>query len=111
MEIVGVTKSVAQYLRYHIISGRLALAQKLNELELSSHTGISRPPPREAFRVLENEHLVISFPRKRCYGSEVSTQHCRQVFEAREMIECYAIDVLIRLKIAGFSVPRNQLWR
>jgi DNA-binding GntR family transcriptional regulator len=56
MVVMGVTQSVAQYLRENIFSGELAPGQKLNELELSSRLGVSRPPLREAFRILENEH-------------------------------------------------------
>ena len=94
MEILGVTKSTVQYLRELIITGELAPGQKLNEMEISSKLGISRPPLREAFRVLENEHLVISIPRKGCYVTEVSMENCQHIYEAREMIECYAIELL-----------------
>lgn len=94
MEIVGVTNSTVQYLREQIIKGELTPGQKLNEIELSSHLGISRPPLREAFRVLENEHLVTSIPRKGCYVTQVSMEDCRHIYEAREMIECYAVELL-----------------
>jgi DNA-binding GntR family transcriptional regulator len=94
MEILGVTKSTVQYLREQIITGELAPGQKLNELEISSNLGISRPPLREAFRILENEHLVLSIPRKGCYVSKVSMEDCRHIYEAREMIECHAIELL-----------------
>lgn len=94
MEIIGVTESAIQYLRVRIITGELTPGQKLNEIELSSRLGISRPPLREAFRVLENEHLIVSIPRKGCYVSEISMEDYRGIFEAREMIECFAIDLL-----------------
>ena len=99
MEILGVTESTVQYLRVHIITGELAPGQKLNELELSSRLDISRPPLREAFRVLENEHLIVSVPRKGCYVTEISTEDCRGIFEAREMIECFSVDLLQAKKI------------
>jgi DNA-binding GntR family transcriptional regulator len=94
MEILGVTKSTVHYLREQIITGELAPGQKLSEMEISSHLGISRPPLREAFRVLENEHLVLSIPRKGCYVTQVSMEDCRHIYEAREMIECHAIELL-----------------
>lgn len=94
LNITGVTKSVVQYLRTHIIEGELAPGQKLNELELSSRLGISRPPLREAFRILENENLVVSIPRKGCYITELSVDDCRQIYKAREMLECGTIDCL-----------------
>lgn len=94
LAISGVTKSVVQRLRMHIIEGILTPGQKLNELELSTRLGISRPPLREAFRILENENLVISIPRKGCYVSQLSMNDCRQIYKARELIECGAIDYL-----------------
>ena len=93
MEIIGVTESVLQYLRVYIITGDLAPGQKLNEVELSSRLNVSRPPIREAFRILENESLVTSFPRKGCFVSQISIKDCRNVFEVRTMIECFAIDL------------------
>jgi DNA-binding GntR family transcriptional regulator len=94
MEILGVTNSTVQYLREQIITGELAPGQKLSEMAISSHLGISRPPLREAFRVLENEHLVLSIPRKGCYVTQVSMEDCRHIYEAREMIECHAVELL-----------------
>lgn len=64
MEVFGVKESVVQYLRSNIITGELAAGQILNELELSSLLGISRPPLREAFRIVKNEHVIVSIPRK-----------------------------------------------
>jgi DNA-binding GntR family transcriptional regulator len=94
MKVLGVKDSVVESLRTQIIIGELTPGQKLNELALSSHLGISRPPLREAFRELENEHLIRSIPRKGTYVSSLSVQDLREVFQARVMIECYAIDLL-----------------
>ena len=94
LSVTGVTESVVQYLRIHIIEGELAPGQKLNEIELAERLGISRPPLREAFRVLENAHLIVSIPRKGCYVTEVSIEDCRDVFETREMIECFSVELL-----------------
>ena len=94
MEIIGVTYSVVQYLRDHIITGEIGPGERLNELELSSRLGISRPPLREAFRVLENEYLVESIPRKGSYVTKVSIGDCREMYKAREIIECSAVNCL-----------------
>jgi DNA-binding GntR family transcriptional regulator len=94
MEVLGVKESLVQYLRTQIIIGELEPGQKLNEVRLSSLLGISRPPLREAFRILENEHLVVSIPRKSTYVTNLSIKDLKEVFQARVMIECYAIDLL-----------------
>ncbi len=94
MEIKSITDSVAEYLRNQIITGDLAAGQRLNETDLASRLDISRPPIREAFRILENEHLVVNIPRKATYVSNISIEDLKEVYQTREMLECYAIDLL-----------------
>ena len=94
MEIRGVTESLVQYLRDRIIIGELRAGQKLNEAHLSLSLGVSRPPLREAYRILEREHLVFNVPRKGTYVTEISSEDLQEVTQARQMIECCAIDLL-----------------
>ncbi len=94
MHIKSVTETVLQDLRVKIIVGELAPGSKLGEEELSSSFGISRAPVREAFRLLENEHLVIYYPRKGCYVTEISIRKCREIYQVRAMMECFSVDLL-----------------
>ncbi|MEW6443646.1 MAG: GntR family transcriptional regulator [bacterium] len=94
MEILSVTASALQLLREKIITGELKPGQKLNESALSIELGISRPPLREAFRLLEKDHLVVNVPRRGTYVAELSAQDFTEVAQVREMIECYTIDLL-----------------
>jgi DNA-binding GntR family transcriptional regulator len=94
MEILGVTRSAYQYLRTKIITGELPAGQKLNENQLASLLDISRPPLREAFRILENERLVENHPRRGTYVAPISKEDLEDVYHNRKMIECYAIDLL-----------------
>lgn len=94
MEILNVTGSVLQLLRDRIITGELKSGQKLNENALSSSLGISRPPLREVFRMLEKDHMVINIPRKGTYVAELSVKDFEELSQIREMMECYAIDLL-----------------
>jgi DNA-binding GntR family transcriptional regulator len=94
MEILNVTGSVLQVLRNKIITGELKSGQKLNESTVSSSLGISRPPLREVFRMLEKDHMVINIPRKGTYVAELSIKDFEELSQIREMMECYAIDLL-----------------
>ena len=94
MEILGVTTSALQFLRDQIITGELRPGGKLNEVTISMNLGISRPPLREAFRVLEKDHLVVNIPRRGTYVTELSIKDFIEVSQVREMVECYAIDLL-----------------
>lgn len=93
MEIMGVTERLVQYLRDRIIIGELRAGQKLNEAHLSLSLGVSRPPLREAYRILEHEHLVFNIPRKGTYVTEISIEDLQEVYHARKMIECCSIDL------------------
>jgi DNA-binding GntR family transcriptional regulator len=94
MEILGVTATVVVNLRNKIITGELHAGQKLNESQLASDFGISRPPLREAFRMLEQAQLLVSIPRKGTFVAEASLGNFIELYQAREMIECHAIDLI-----------------
>ena len=98
LKVKGVSSSVVTYLKNQIISGSLKPGQKLNEIVLSEQLGVSRPPLREAFRVLESEHLVYTAPRKGAFVTDLSLKDLRDLYQVREMIECYAIELLKNVK-------------
>jgi len=103
MKINNVTDSVTKYLRNKIITGEIKAGQSLNETALASSLNISRPPLREAFRILENEHLLVNVPRKVTYVRNVSLEDLKNVYQAREMLECYAINLLKAKNIRELS--------
>jgi DNA-binding GntR family transcriptional regulator len=94
MEFKSITESLVNHLRSQIITGEMSPGQKLNEQQLSSSLGFSRPPLREAFRTLEHDHLIVSIPRKGTYVTNLTIEDFEEVYETREMIECYAVDIL-----------------
>jgi DNA-binding GntR family transcriptional regulator len=99
VEIKSVSDTVADYLRHQIIVGRLGANQRINENDLASDLGVSRPPIREAFRTLESEHLIVSVPRKGTYVADVSIEDLTGLYQTREMIEGYAISLLKSMKV------------
>jgi DNA-binding GntR family transcriptional regulator len=94
MEIVGVSATALRLVRDDIITGTLTPGQRLNESDLSQLLGISRPPLREALRLLETDRLVVNIPRKGTYVSQLSLPDLVEVGQVREMMECSAIDLL-----------------
>ncbi len=94
MKVLNVTKSAHHFLRDKIITGELGPGEKLNEATLSMELGISRPPLREALRLLEKDHMVVNIPRKGTYVTELSVKDFIEGTQIREILECYAIDLL-----------------
>ena len=111
MQIKGVTQAAVHRLRLEIISGELHEGARLNEVELSSRLGISRPPLREAFRRLENEGLVVSIPRKGCYVVEISVEDWKHIARARKMLEATAIEIMEQEGITDFPLMRQAQQR
>lgn len=94
MQFLGVTRGVAKYLRDRIITGDLSSGQRLNEAQLTEQLGISRPPLREAFRLLESICLVENKPNKGTFVSAISEENLKEIYDARRMCECFAIELL-----------------
>ena len=105
MEIIGVTRSAFHYLRAKIITGELPAGQKLNENQLSSLLDISHPPLREAFRLLEHEHLVVNVPRKGICVTTVSREDLREVYNASKCTRHKEISI----EKGGFDIGRGHV--
>jgi DNA-binding GntR family transcriptional regulator len=91
------------------LRSRLSAGTKLTENDLAAQLDISRHPLREAFRVLESEHLVMCVPRKGTYVSEMSIEDLQHLYQGREMIECYAIELLRAQKIRKLPLVVSTL--
>jgi DNA-binding GntR family transcriptional regulator len=100
---------VQEHLRREIITGNLEPGSRLNEIELSERFGVSRPPLREAFRKLESEKLVFSIPRRGSRVADMSREDCEQIYRARIMLECAAIDIIGEQGITDFSQEEEAL--
>jgi DNA-binding GntR family transcriptional regulator len=88
-------------IRRMILAGELAEGERLIEDRLTEQLGISRPPLREALRVLEQEGLIVTRPRR---GSTVATLTDQDVFEIltlRTALERLAIELGVPVKVPG----------
>jgi DNA-binding GntR family transcriptional regulator len=94
MEFIGVTQAIIRHLRHQIVLGTLAPGQKLNESQLSNEFAVSRAPLREALRVLHADGLVRSESRKGSHVTELTGSNLEELYQAREMVECHAIELL-----------------
>ena len=94
IESKSLTRNILEHLRGQIVTTQLLGGQKLNELQLSSQLNVSRPPLREAFQILEQEHFIVSIPRKGRYVAKISQEGYEKLHEVKKMMECYAIDYL-----------------
>lgn len=109
METKSLTTAAAELLKAQILAGELAGGEKLNENQISTQLSISRPPLREAFRLLEQERLVVSIPRKGRCVTKLTKENFFQVQDVRRMIECHVIDILKENKVRRLPKVKEAL--
>jgi DNA-binding GntR family transcriptional regulator len=95
----------AEAIRKMILSGALAPGDRLIEERLTEELGISRPPLREALRMLQQEGLIETRPRR---GSTVTILTDQDVFEIltlRSALERLAIELGVPVKDPARLAP------
>ncbi|MDV8149625.1 GntR family transcriptional regulator [Arthrobacter sp. B10-11] len=88
----------AHEIRKLIVSGELAPGDKLNEPPLAERLGISRPPLREALRMLESEGLLEQTPRRGYRVVEMTESDINEIYSLRRALEMFALDLLLARK-------------
>ena len=59
----------------------------INEEELCQRLGLSRTPVREALQRLEHERLVVVYPRRGTFATEINVTDLTYILEIRELME------------------------
>lgn len=80
-------------LREAILKGELKPGERLMELQLASKLGVSRTPIREAIRMLEQEGLAVTVPRKGAEVAKMTEKDMEDVLQIREALDELAVSV------------------
>jgi len=89
------SEEIADILRESIISGNINPGEKVNEYQAAKLLNISRPPIREAFRLLAAEGLITLVPRKGAFVSKMSSREVKEIYEMKSMMESFAVRLAI----------------
>lgn len=81
----------AEALRGMILSGELQPGDRVVENRLTDQLGVSRPPLREAMRVLEQEGLIRQVPRKGAVVTPLTAHDIYEIVTLRDDLERMAI--------------------
>ena len=84
---------VFQTLREAILKGDLRPGERLMELQLAAKLGVSRTPIREAIRMLEQEGLAVTIPRKGAEVARMTEKNMEDVLQIREALDDLAVQV------------------
>lgn len=87
----------AESLRRMVIDGDLVPGDRVVENQLTKQLGISRPPLREALRVLEREGLLLQQPRKGTIVTPLTLHDVYEIFTLRHEYELLALRLAMPL--------------
>ena len=84
-------------LREAILKGDLKPGERLMELQLAAKLGVSRTPIREAIRMLEQEGLAVTIPRKGAEVAKMTEKDMQDVLQVREALDELAASIACEL--------------
>ncbi len=99
----SLTVLVQRELERMILSGEIAVGEKLNEIAIAAHLGVSRGPVRESFRALEETGLVRIEKNRGVFVREISVDEADDIYEIRA-----TFDQMAGRKLA-LSITADQL--
>jgi DNA-binding GntR family transcriptional regulator len=99
VRIKTVVDHAKQRLENEIIRGDLKPGQQIKEEEVASRLGISRPPIREALKILEAEGLILRKPRRGVFVSEINEKDIWEIYT----IKIALYELSIRLALEKFT--------
>ena len=80
-------------LREAILKGELKPGERLMELQLAATLGVSRTPIREAIRMLEQEGLAVTIPRKGAEVAKMTEKDMEDVLQIRDALDELAASI------------------
>lgn len=100
--IVGppsMSQLAADAVRKMILSGRLQPGDRVVENQLTHQLGVSRPPLREALRVLEQEGLLVQQPRRGAIVVPITLHDVYEIFTLRDQLERMAVELGVPVRV------------
>jgi DNA-binding GntR family transcriptional regulator len=98
----------ANEIRKKILSAEFAPGERLIEERLTEELAISRPPLREALRLLENEGLIVTRPRRGSFVSTLTDQDVYEILTLRSALERTAFELGIPVGDPALLEPARR---
>lgn len=98
-----------QTIRDRLVKLEIRPGAPINEDQLSASLGLGRTPVREALKRLELERLVIAFPRRGTFATDVNITDLTHLFEVRQVLEPAGAAVAARHATAADRVAMAAL--
>lgn len=93
IELPSLVDLAADRLRELLLAGSLKPGERLREAWLSERLGISRPPLREAMRILVQQGLLEQMPRRGVRVVALTAQDVHDIYTLRAVLDRFAISL------------------
>ncbi len=93
LQVPSLVDEIARRLRELILAAAFTPGERLIEEQLAERFGVSRPPVREALRMLSRDGLVVGVPRKGYSVVRLTPEDVRHVYDLRFALERTAIEL------------------
>ncbi|NHN56337.1 GntR family transcriptional regulator [Calidifontibacter sp. DB0510] len=100
--------SVVETLRQRILDGAMAPGDRLDEVRLGGELEVSRNTLREAFRVLEHEHVIEHRPHRGVFVRRLTAREAREVYAMRRLVEPGALREAAVRRLAAQQLPTAE---
>lgn len=87
---------IASQLRGAIINDQLKPGQRIVEREIAEAMETSRGPVRDALLLLEKEGLVVRYPHRGTFVTELSLEDAEEIYTLRQAIESLAVEYALQ---------------
>jgi DNA-binding GntR family transcriptional regulator len=113
MKIESLVDMAKRHIQLWIIKGEYQPGQRLKEEEISARLDTSRPPIREAFKLLEAEGLVVRKPRRGVFVTEMTDKDIWEVYTLKatlyEMAMELAMNFITNDQIMGLETIVREM--
>ncbi|CAB1072802.1 hypothetical protein D1AOALGA4SA_1649 [Olavius algarvensis Delta 1 endosymbiont] len=103
MQIESIADLAKGHIQVWIIKGEYQPGQQLKEEEIAARLDISRPPVREAFKMLEGEGLVIRRPRRGVFVTEMTEKDVWEAYTLKAALYELALELAMK------SISDNEI--
>jgi DNA-binding GntR family transcriptional regulator len=98
----------AEALRKLILSGQLRPGDRVVENQLTQQLGISRPPLREAMRILEHQGLIRQLPRRGAVVTPLTLHDVYEIFTLRQQLERMTAELAVPVQDKSLYKPVRE---
>lgn len=108
LHVPTIVDELVRRLRDAILRAEFSPGERLTEEQLVHRFGVSRPPIREALRLLDNEGLVTGIPRKGYSVVSLSADDVRKLYDLRQVLERAAVELGVPVTDRARLTPLNE---